>query len=662
MTQCVITLPSKTVESIHLMGQNMYKNPRSSRPQDDSVLDKMRPTIPPKGDPNRRKFQFSIWYFFLAILVFSLIHDYMAEKQVETIRYSEFKRYVMDSQVKELVLRPEQITGKLLKDKQGRPDRPFVTVRVDDPELVKLLDEKGIAYTGRRASKWLAGLLSWVFPLLIFFLIWRFLIGRMAGGPQGVLSVGKSRAKIFAEQEVPVTFNDVAGIDEAKDELAEIVEFLKTPEKFTRLGGKIPKGVLLVGAPGTGKTLLAKAVAGESGVPFFSISGSDFVEMFVGVGAARVRDLFGQAKENAPCIIFIDELDALGKARGVGTFGGHDEREQTLNQLLVEMDGFDVNAGVIIMAATNRPEILDPALLRPGRFDRHVAIDRPDVAGREFILKVHTKEVKLGTDVDLARVAALTPGFVGADLANLVNEAALLSARANKDTVQMKDFQESIDRVIGGLEKKNRMINQKEKRIVAYHEAGHALVAMSLPTADPVNKVSIIPRGIAALGYTQQLPTEDRYLMTREELRDRLCVLLGGRVAEEIVFGDISTGAQNDLQRATDIARSMVTEYGMSERLGLVTYSEQKRPMFLNGGPGGSTPSREYSEETARAIDEEILSLVTEAHGRVQQILTDKREQLETLSATLLEKETLQEEELKELLDRPAAEATSEAL
>ncbi len=633
----------------------MYSNPRGSKTEDDNVLNKMKPSIPPKGDPNRRKFHFSIWYFFLAILLFSLLHDYMAEKQVETIRYSEFKRYVMENQVKELVLRPEQITGTLLKDEQGRADRPFVTVRVDDPELVRLLDEKGITYTGRRSSKWLTGLLSWVFPLLLFILIWRFLLGRMAGGPQGVLSVGKSRAKIFAEREVPVTFNDVAGIDEAKQELSEIVEFLKTPEKFTRLGGKIPKGVLLVGAPGTGKTLLAKAVAGESGVPFFSISGSDFVEMFVGVGAARVRDLFAQAKENAPCIIFIDELDALGKARGIGTFGGHDEREQTLNQLLVEMDGFDANAGVIIMAATNRPEILDPALLRPGRFDRNVAIDRPDVAGREFILKVHTEGVTLAADVDLARVAALTPGFVGADLANLVNEAALLSARRNKDSVEMKDFQEAIDRVIGGLEKKNRVINQKEKRIVAYHEAGHALVAMNVPTADPVNKVSIIPRGIAALGYTQQLPTEDRYLMTREELRDRLCVLLGGRVAEEIVFGDISTGAQNDLQRATDIARSMVTEYGMSERLGVVTYGEQKRPAFLNTG-GGSAPSREYSEETARAIDEEILSLVNEAHDRVRRILNDKRDQLETLSTTLLEKETLQGEELKELLEKPRQE------
>jgi cell division protease FtsH len=446
---------------------------------------------------------------------------------------------------------------------------------------------------------------------------------------------------------VGITFGDVAGIDEAKQELEEIVEFLKTPEKFTRLGGKIPKGVLLVGAPGTGKTLLAKAVAGESGVPFFSISGSDFVEMFVGVGAARVRDLFGQAKEHAPCIIFVDELDALGKARGMSPMGGHDEREQTLNQLLVEMDGFDATAGVIIMAATNRPEILDPALLRPGRFDRNVAIDRPDVRGREAILKVHVKGVKLGSDVDLSKVAALTPGFVGADLANLINEAALLSARRDKQSVGMAEFQEAIDRIIGGLEKKNRMMNEKEKRIVAYHESGHALVAMSVPTADPVNKVSIIPRGIAALGYTQQLPTEDRYLMTREELLDRLSVLLGGRVAEEIVFKDISTGAQNDLQRATDIARSMVTEYGMSEKLGLVTYAKERRPLFLETG---FSPSKEYSDETAKEIDAEVSRLMSEAHDRVKEILTKKREQLEILSQTLLEKETVLGDELKKLL------------
>ena len=621
------------------------------------MLDKLKSVFdgtPPKGDPGRRKFHFSFWYFLMALLIFSLIQDYIVARKTDVIPYSEFKRYVSEDKVKNLLLKQNEISGILTEDSKGRKDQRFDTVRVEDPELVKLLDAKEISYTGRYESKWLATLFSWILPLVFFIFIWRFLMGRMAGGPQGVLSVGKARAKIYAEREVGVTFEDVAGIDEARQELEEIVEFLKTPEKFTRLGGKIPKGVLLLGAPGTGKTLLAKAVAGESGVPFFSMSGSDFVEMFVGVGAARVRDLFAQAKQNAPCIIFVDELDALGKARGLGVMGGHDEREQTLNQLLVEMDGFDPNVGVIIMAATNRPEILDPALLRPGRFDRQVAIDRPDVRGREAILKIHTQGVTLGRDVDLARVAALTPGFVGADLANLVNEAALLSARRDKKSVGMAEFQEAIDRIIGGLEKKNRMMNEKEKRIVAYHESGHALVAMSVPTADPVNKVSIIPRGIAALGYTQQLPTEDRYLMTREELLDRLSVLLGGRVAEELVFGDISTGAQNDLQRATDIARSMVTEYGMSEKLGLVTYAKERRPLFLDTG---LSPAKEYSDETAREIDAEVSRLVEEAHERVRKILTEMKQQLEVIAQTLLEKETILGDELKNLIEKSSASA-----
>ena len=621
------------------------------------MLDKLKSAFsgtPPKGDPGRRKFHFSFWYFLMALLIFSLIQDYIVARKTDVIPYSEFKRYVSEDKVKNLLLKQDEISGILTEDAKGRKDQRFDTVRVEDPELVKLLDAKEISYTGRYESKWLATLFSWILPLVFFIFIWRFLMGRMAGGPQGVLSVGKARAKIYAEREVGVTFEDVAGIDEAKQELEEIVEFLKTPEKFTRLGGKIPKGVLLLGAPGTGKTLLAKAVAGESGVPFFSMSGSDFVEMFVGVGAARVRDLFAQAKQNAPCIIFVDELDALGKARGLGAMGGHDEREQTLNQLLVEMDGFDPNVGVIIMAATNRPEILDPALLRPGRFDRQVAIDRPDVRGREAILKIHTQGVTLGRDVDLARVAALTPGFVGADLANLANEAALLSARRDKKSVGMAEFQDAIDRIVGGLEKKNRMMNAKEKRIVAYHESGHTLVAMSVPTADPVNKVSIIPRGIAALGYTQQLPTEDRYLMTREELLDRLSVLLGGRVAEELVFGDISTGAQNDLQRATDIARSMVTEYGMSEKLGLVTYAKERRPLFLDTG---FSPAKEYSDETAREIDAEVSRLMEEAHERVRKVLTEKKQQLEVIAQTLLEKETILGDELKDLIEKSSASA-----
>jgi cell division protease FtsH len=637
----------------------MARKPARTPPEGQSFLDKLRSSlgnIPAKGDPGRRKFHFSFWYFLMAFFLISLLQNYYLARQVNTITYSTFKQYVNEGKVKDLVLRVDHITGIITETTDGKKDQPFDTVRVDDPELVALLDKKDISYTGHIDSKLLSTIISWILPLVFFLLIWRFLIGRMTGGgPQGVLSIGKARAKIYAEQEVKVKFDDVAGIDEAKQELAEIVEFLRTPEKFTRLGGKIPKGVLLVGAPGTGKTLLAKAVAGEASVPFFSISGSDFVEMFVGVGAARVRDLFAQAKGNAPCIIFIDELDALGKARGINPMGSHEEREQTLNQLLVEMDGFDTNSGVIIMAATNRPEILDPALLRPGRFDRHVAIDRPDVRGREAILKIHTRGVTLAEDVDLAKVAALTPGFAGADLANLVNEAALLAARQNKKSVGMAEFQDAIDRIIGGLEKKNRVMNAKEKKIVAYHESGHALVAMSVPTADPVNKVTIIPRGIAALGYTQQLPTEDRYLMTKEELLDRLCVLMGGRVAEEIIFGDISTGAQNDLQRATDIARSMVAEYGMSEKLGLVTYTREKRPLFLEGGM--ASPSREYSEETARAIDAEVARLMKEAHDRVRKILSDKREQLERLTQTLLIKETVLGDEVREIVGMKAAAA-----
>ena len=439
----------------------------------------------------------------------------------------------------------------------------------------------------------------------------------------------------------------LAGIEEAKDELREVVEFLSTPEKAQKLGGRIPKGVLLVGPPGTGKTLLARAVAGEAKVPFFSISGSEFVEMFVGVGAARVRDLFSQAAHQAPCIIFIDELDALGKARGMNVMGGHDEREQTLNQLLVEMDGFETNKGVIIMAATNRPEILDPALLRPGRFDRQVLVDRPDINGREAILKIHSKNVLLSPEVDLRLIAGRTPGFVGADLANIINEAALLAARNDKEKVELADFDEAIDRVVAGLQKKNRVINAKEKEIVAFHESGHAIVAESVEHADPVHKISIIPRGIAALGYTQQQPTEDRYLMTRSELLDRLAVLLGGRVAEELVFQEISTGAQNDLQRASDIARSMVTEYGMSDRLGLVSYERSRQPMFL---PESYSPGKNYSEAKAAQIDEEVTRFIEEAHQRVRKILSERRTVLDDLAHLLSEKESVQGEELRKML------------
>ncbi len=591
------------------------------------------------------KTHFSIWYFLIAMLLIMYLQQYLFAPKVEMIPYGEFKQSLAVGGVSKLVIGPDQITGKL-KGKDQKPEKDFTTVRVDDPGLVKELDERKVGYQGRYDSKFLSGILTWILPIGIMLLVWRFAMKKMGPG-MGVMSFGKSKAKLFAESETKVTFADVAGIDEAKEELQEVVEFLRNPGKFQKLGGRIPKGVLLVGPPGTGKTLLAKAVAGEAKVPFFSISGSEFVEMFVGVGASRVRDLFSQATGQAPCIVFIDELDALGKARGMNVFGGNDEREQTLNQLLVEMDGFESNKGVIIMAATNRPEILDPALLRPGRFDRQVLVDRPDINGREAILRIHSVNVTLGPDVDLRKIAALTPGFVGADLANLVNEAALLAARKSKETVGPKEFDEAVDRVVGGLEKRNRVMNPQEKEIVAFHESGHAIVAESVGHADPVHKISIIPRGIAALGYTQQQPTEDRYLLTRTELLDRLAVFLGGRVAEELVFSEISTGAQNDLQRATDIARSMVTEYGMSDRLGLVTYEPSHRPMFP---PEGYASNKTYSETRATQIDEEISRMVEEAHKRVQKILTDRRKILDDLAHLLSKNEIVQGEELRMML------------
>ncbi len=606
-----------------------------------------------RTSPPSKKTNFTIWYIFIAFLLVFLLQNWLTSQKVNEISYSQFKALVKENRVEDLVITPEIIKGKT-KDYTDTepPGKPFQAVRVEDPELIKELDKKGIQYKGKRENKWLSGIFAWVIPIIFFFLIWRLLFTRM--GPEaGALSFGKSKAKIFAQKENKITFKDVAGIDEAKEELQEVIEFLRNPGKFKRLGGKIPKGVLLVGAPGTGKTLLARAVAGEANVPFWSISGSDFVEMFVGVGAARVRDLFGQAQQRAPCIIFIDELDALGKARGVNPMGRHDEQEQTLNQLLAEMDGFDPNTGVIIMAATNRPEILDPALLRPGRFDRHILVDRPDIVGREEILKVHTPGVKLAKEVDLRVIAARTPGFVGADLANIVNEAALLAARKNKDHVEMDDFEEAIDRVVAGLEKKRRVMSKKEKEIVAYHESGHALVASILPNADPVRRVSIIPRGISALGYTLQLPTEDRYLMTKSELLDRLTVLLGGRIAEEIIFGEISTGAHNDLQRATDIATSMVKEYGMSEKLGYVTFEKEKRPLFLQSP---FQPSREYSEETAKEIDEEVKHIIDESYTRAKRILAQNEAKLKKLANILLEKEVVEEKDLKKVLGKSLAE------
>jgi cell division protease FtsH len=630
------------------MAGNEQKDPLSR------FLDRFKgPSGKGNHDSGRQKFHFSIWYFILAVFVVFWLQSILSQQQSDRISYSGFKQLIKSGKVASVLISSDLVTATLKAKDDQKPAKTISAVRVDDPDLVRDLESQKIKFRGTSDDKWLGALLTWIVPLAIFFFFWSFLMRRIGSGPQGVLSVGKAKVKIYAEKEIRVTFDDVAGIDEAKAELEEVVEFLKAPAKFEKLGGKIPKGVLLLGAPGTGKTLLARAVAGEAGVPFFSMSGSEFVEMFVGVGAARVRDLFAQAKEHAPCIIFVDELDALGKARGLNPIGGHDEREQTLNQLLVEMDGFDPRAGVIIMAATNRPEILDPALLRPGRFDRHVAIDKPDIRGRVAILEVHAREVKLGHDVDLKIIAAMTPGFVGADLANLINEAALIAARRNKEEVTMADFQEAADRIIGGLEKRNRAMNPKEKEIVAYHESGHALVAMSLSNTDPVSKISIIPRGIAALGYTQQLPTEDRYLMTREELLARLKVLLGGRVSEEIIFGDISTGAQNDLQRATDIARRMITEYGMSKKLGPLTYVRDARSAHLDLGL--ASREREYSEKTAQQIDEEMVAMIEETHREVRIILSQQRSLLEKLAAILLEKETIDGGELKEFQEQVRA-------
>jgi cell division protease FtsH len=602
-----------------------------------------------------------VGYIAVAALGLLLFQAILFAPHSENLSYSEFKTLLKKGKVSDLVLDRQTITGTLALDglegllpnnklealkREGGAPR-FVTARVDDPGLVAELEAANVKFTGRVENTWLSAVLSWLLPTVLFVGVWVFLMRRMGGAQSGLMAVGKSKAKVYVQHSTGVTFEDVAGIDEARSELMEIVDFLKAPERYQRLGGKIPKGVLIVGAPGTGKTLLAKAVAGEAGVPFFSLSGSDFVEMFVGVGAARVRDLFAQAQEKAPSIIFIDELDALGKARGMSQLvGGHDEREQTLNQLLAEMDGFDTQKGVILLAATNRPEILDPALLRPGRFDRQVAIDRPDVKGREKILQVHTRKVRLAAGLDLAQIAARTPGFVGADLANVVNEAALRAARQGKEAVEMADFDEAIDRVVAGLERKSRVINPREKEIVAYHEAGHALVAESRPHADRVAKVSIIPRGVAALGYTQQRPTEDRYLMTRAELLDRLDVLLGGRVAEELIFGDVSTGAQDDLQRATDIARHMITSYGMGEALGLATF-ERPRPLFL---PVPATGPKEYSERTAETIDAEIQKMLDTAHARVRETLTAKRRTLETLAKRLIEKEVVERDALVALI------------
>ncbi|WP_233856785.1 ATP-dependent zinc metalloprotease FtsH [Paraburkholderia sp. HD33-4] len=603
-------------------------------------------------------------------LVFALR---LLASQVATVdvAYSDFLQLVAERQVQDLVVTPTRITGTLRmpgaaawlpasavagirKESAGPWD--FSTVRVADDGLAQTLAAAGIRYTGGGDSGWPALLLSWGAPLLLMLLVWHFMFRRV-GGLQEYTKIGRGNPHVLMQEDTGISFDDIAGIDEAKAELKQIVAFLRDADRYRKLGGKIPKGVLIVGAPGTGKTLLAKAVAGEAGVPFYSVSGAAFVEMFVGVGAARVRDLFEQAQAEAPCIVFIDELDALGKVRGAGITSGNDEREQTLNQLLIEMDGFRSNSGVIIMAATNRPETLDPALLRPGRFDRHIAIDRPDLNGRRQILAVHTRHVTLAPQVDLGEIASRTPGFVGADLANVVNEAALHAAEADKEAVDMSDFDEAIDRAMAGMERKSRVMNAQEKVTIAWHEAGHALVAYNRKHSDPVKKVSIIPRGVAALGYTQQVPTEDRYLLRQSELLDRLDVLLGGRVAEELVFGDVSTGAENDLDRATAMARHMVTRYGMSERIGLATLGEAVDPTGLRAfEPWRAAPC---SEDTARLIDEEIRGVLNAAHQRVSATLRAQRAPLERIAHLLLEREVLDHDLLQKAIEGQPVSGTS---
>ena len=597
-----------------------------------------------------RKISFSFWYVLLAIWAVVLVHDFIhALNKIEELPYSQFKSLVAVGKVAEVSVSSHLLTGKLKPEGESKEGKMFTSVRVEDPDLVRELNQHGVTFTGVIESTFWRDLLSWLLPVALFVGIWFFIFRRLGQAQGGFMQVGQSKAKIYMEKDIKVTFADVAGVDEAKEELREVIEFLKTPEKFTKLGGKIPKGILLVGPPGTGKTLLARAVAGEAGVTFFSISGSEFVEMFVGVGAARVRDLFDQAKLKAPCIIFIDELDALGKARGMGPMA-HEEREQTLNQLLVEMDGFDPRVGVILMAATNRPEILDPALLRAGRFDRHVVVDRPDKTGRLAILRVHAKQVTLGHDADLENIAAMTPGFSGADLANIINEAALLAVRRGKDLVGISELQEAVERVIAGLEKKNRVLNKMEKERVAYHETGHALVALSVPGSDQVQKISIIPRGIAALGYTLQLPTEDRFLMTKSELENKVAVLLGGRIAEEMVFGEASTGAQNDLVKVTDIAKSMVKAYGMSEKLGTITLERERQPQFVQIQV--ASEKGDYSEETAREIDCEVRRIIDEQYERVKRLLGDRKAALQEGAKLLLEREVISGAELKAIMNK----------
>jgi len=593
-----------------------------------------------------KRIQLNFWYFLAALFLILVFQGWwVSQQEVETLPYSKFQQLVADKKIESAYVEQHYIRGTF-RDPASDSPKEFVTTRVD-PELADKLAADGVTVTGVVPNTFIRDLLSWVVPVALFGLLWIFVIRRMGERMQqnmgGFMAIGRSKAKVYVEKDTQVTFADVAGVEEAKEEVKEIVDFLKNQDQYGRLGARLPKGVLLVGPPGTGKTLLARAVAGEAGVPFLSISGSDFVEMFVGVGAARVRDLFAQAQKLAPCIIFIDELDAMGRARSSGPAMGNDEKEQTLNQLLVEMDGFDVSAGIVILAATNRPEILDPALLRPGRFDRQVLVDRPDKKGRIEVLKVHVRRIRLAPDVKLEDVAALTPGFTGADLANLCNEAALIATRRSHEAVTYADFEAAVERIIAGLEKKNRLLNPHERRVVAHHEIGHALVAASLPGQDPVQKVSIIPRGVGALGYTLQRPTEDRFLMSRQELRDKMAVLFGGRAAEELIFGEISTGAADDLQKIADIARSMVTRYGMEAELGQVAYETERGNSLGVPAEGGG---RRFSEATAREIDLAVRAEIAAAFAKAKGILETRRAELERLAALLLEKETLTADQL----------------
>ncbi len=619
----------------------------------DFNINQKEPDLHVNTPPEKKLWQkqgpFSLWYFIIMFLLFYLFQSSLQIKR-EEIPYSQFMKYLQAGQVSECVIKQNIIVGKLkLRDQKTGKPRRFITIRLRDAQLVKTLDQYGVKYTATVENNFLSNLIfTWIIPFGIIFLLWGYLGKKMGGMGANFLNIGKNKAHIHVDNLPKVTFKDAAGVDEAKQELGEVVEFLRNPDHFQRLGGHMPKGVLLAGPPGTGKTLLARAVSGEAGVPFFNISGSDFIEMFVGVGAARVRDLFDQARKKAPCIIFIDELDAIGRQRGGPVvMGGHDEREQTLNQLLVEMDGFDSSKGVVVLSATNRPDVLDKALLRPGRFDRQIVVDKPDLQGRIEILKIHTRNLKLAPDVNLEIVAKRTPGFVGADLANVANEAAILAARKNQDTITTADFEAAIDRVIAGPEKKKNTLGPEEKHRVSYHESGHTLVAELVPTGEPVHKVSIIPRGIGALGYTLQLPEKEKFLATKNELLDQIAILLGGRVAEEIVFGDVSTGAQNDLERASEVARNMVCSYGMSEKLGPLTFGKKQTSLFLGTDYG---EEKNYSEETAREIDAEVKKLISANYEKVKKLLEENRTRLDALAKELEEKEVLSGEEVAAII------------